>query len=271
MIKEIITYPDARIRHMSAEIRIFDEDLVDIIENMKDTMDALELEALSAIQIAMPASVILIKQDDGSYLELINARILGKNGTVTDLEQTLYYENLSAEVTRYETIKVLYQDRDGNQNSLDTSGKMSRMIQRKIDYNYGSTFIDKLSKDERKRVEKALEYGLVESSSGACPTVFYRDYFIKAIKAVLLFGFLALFSPLFAEAELLETIYTTTQFSALFSLILIVGYYFYTEYEVKKYKSCTSCQSANTLANTFIYLAVTLLLFVGSYFWINPS
>ena len=50
MIKEIVAYPDARIRHASADIRIFDEDLVEIIDNMKDTMRSLQLEALSAIQ-----------------------------------------------------------------------------------------------------------------------------------------------------------------------------------------------------------------------------
>ena len=129
---------------MSAEIRSFDEDLVEIIDNMRETMQDRNMEALSAIQIAMPASVILIKQDNDSYLELINARILGKSGTVTEHEQTSYYENLSAEVTRYKPVKVLYQDRNGDQKSLDTGGKLSRLIQRKIDYNYGSTFIDKL-------------------------------------------------------------------------------------------------------------------------------
>ena len=255
---------------MSAEIRSFDEDLVEIIDNMKDTMQAFGIEALSAIQIAMPASVILIKQDDGSYLELVNARILGKSGTVTELEQTLYYENLSVEVTRYETIKVLYQDRHGEQKSLDTGGKFSCLIQRKIDYNYGSTFIDKLNKDERKRVEKALEYGLVESSSGECPTVFYRDYFIKAIKVLLLVSLLALFSPLFTDDALLGTIHTTTIFIAALTMMIIAGYYFYADYEVKKYKSCTSCQSANTLANSAIYFVLTLFLLIGSYIFIKP-
>jgi len=270
MIKEIVTYPDARIRHASADIRTFDEDLVEIIENMKETMHKHSLNALSAIQIAMPASIVVILQDDGSYLELINPRIIGKSGTTIEQEQTLYYENLSAQVTRYDKIKLIYQDRFGAQHSLDIDGVMSRLIQRKIDYNYGSTFIDRLSKEERKRVEKALEYGLVESSSGSCPTVFYRDYFIRAIKALLLIVFLALFSPLFADSSLLETVYTATKYLTLTTVGLIIGYYFYADYEVKKYKSCTSCQSANTLANALIYFVASMLLMLGSYFIIDP-
>ena len=255
---------------MSADIRSFNEDLIEIIDNMKDTMQDLDLDALSAIQIAMPASVVLIRQDDDTFLELINLRIIGKNGITLQHEKTLYYDNLRAEVTRYDKIKVIYQDRFGIQQSMDTEGELSRIIQRKIDYNYGSTFIDRLDKKERSRVEKALEYGLVESASGACPTVFYRDYFIKAIKGLLLIGFLALFSPLFADTAVLETIYSVTIWASVFTVMLIVGYYLYADYEVKKYKSCTSCQSANTLANAAIFFVLTLLLFIGSYLFVKP-
>ena len=79
MIKELITYPDERIRYISADIRKFDDELFELLENMRDTMEHHALDALSAIQIAMPYSAIIFK-DGENLVEMINARLISTEG-----------------------------------------------------------------------------------------------------------------------------------------------------------------------------------------------
>jgi len=157
MVKDLLVYPDDRIRVVSADIRSFDDDLKQLVQNMKDTMEAHNAKALAAIQIAVPATVVIYKEDDGSYLELINPRIIGKTGTQETHETALYMPTFSTPLTRYGTIKVIYQDMEGNQKSLDVDGEKSALIQRKIDYTFGGTLIDKLDKKARKAAEKFLK------------------------------------------------------------------------------------------------------------------
>ena len=156
MVKELLVYPDDRIRVVSADVRSFDDDLKNLVQNMKDTIDANSAKALAAIQIAVPATVVIYKEDDGSFLELINPRILSNSGTIESTEEALYMPTFSAIITRYDTIKIIYQDIEGKQQSMDVSGEKSAVIQRKIDYTFGGTLIDKMDKKSRKQAEKFI-------------------------------------------------------------------------------------------------------------------
>jgi len=111
LVKELVVYPDDRILACT-DVRSFKEDLVRLIDDIKDTMEANGLSALSAIQIARPFNVIVIKTDDG-YLELINPRILLKEGSFESIEETSYYPNIKIKVPRYKKIKLIYEDRNG--------------------------------------------------------------------------------------------------------------------------------------------------------------
>jgi peptide deformylase len=272
MIKKIVTYPDQRIKITSADVRTFDEELLELIENMKDTMEANGLNELAAIQIAVPANVILLKDAQGEILELINPRIIQSEGTVESTEKTGYLPGITATLPRYGKIKLVYQDRSGTQKSMDVDGDLSIRIQRKIDYTFGGTFVDKLDKKGRKRVEKELEtqWGAVQGES--CPTVFYRDYFTKGIRYLLFIVFLTLFSGIFTDdAAILEKVYLFEEIATLLILLLIIGYFFYAQYEARTYRSCTSCQTGNIIGTVFIALVKMLLLFAAAYLFVNPA
>ncbi|OQX72910.1 MAG: hypothetical protein B6D59_07105 [Campylobacteraceae bacterium 4484_4] len=102
MVRDIVTYPDKRINITSPDVRKFDEALESVIQDLKDTMEAHHTNAMAAIQIAIPMSVIVIKNHDGSYLELINPRILRKEGSIMSTERTLYFPGIEQTVPRYE-------------------------------------------------------------------------------------------------------------------------------------------------------------------------
>ncbi len=89
MVKELVIYPDDRIM-MCGDVRGFDESVGRLIDDMKDTIEANNLDALSAIQVAHPFNIAVIKLKDGSFLELVNPRIIKKEGLFENLEKTSY-------------------------------------------------------------------------------------------------------------------------------------------------------------------------------------
>lgn len=265
MVQNITKYPQTPSIEFGANIRNFDDTLLVIIQDLKDTIEANEIEALSAFQIGSPYSVIVIKQDD-KFLELINARVIKREGTVEQIEKTAYFPNLSAKTKRYEKIKVMYEDRDGKQQFMEADGELSIIIQRKLDYNYGSNFRVRLSEDERKLFDAKLEFGTDAITQNDCPTVFKRDRILQLFKILFIIGLVGAFIALFISDTTLATISTVENYILIAMLSLIVIYFFYAQYEGKQYKHCTSCQIGNIIGTTIILLIKLFVLFLGVYF-----
>ncbi|OHD97644.1 MAG: formylmethionine deformylase, partial [Sulfurimonas sp. RIFCSPLOWO2_02_FULL_36_28] len=220
-----------------------------------------------AFQIGNYYNVVVVKKEqDGDFLELINPRIISQNGKVTTVEKTAYFPKLSAKITRYETIGLVYQDRFGNQHSLKADGDFSILLQRKIDYTFGSSFLNKLSKEEKKLFTKKLEFGTDIAISESCPTVFKRDYIIKVINTVMIAMVILLMGSLFANDETSAELwqYQTYLFYAAIALNII--YFFYAQYEGKRFTSCTSCQIGNIIGTSVILLAKLSAIMLLSYF-----
>lgn len=273
MIKELITYPDERIKYVSADVRKFDDELFTLLENMRDTMEHNHLDAIAAIQIAVPACAIIIKTKNG-LMEFINPRILVTDGEVIAEEISAYYPDFTAILKRHDRIKVVYENRFGELQHLDTEGDLSRVLQRKMDMLFGGTLLDKLSKEGRKEAEKILEKKAQESGyelGGACPTVFVRDYFKRGAKYLLAVVTLTFILPFFVSPELQLLVYTLDKYALVGVLFLMAIYFFYAQYEGKMYKQCTSCQIGNIIGTVLILAFQLLIVSLGVFFWIAPK
>lgn len=267
MVQEIITYPTPTGAEYSTEVRAFNEELFMLIDDLKDTITANDLNALAAFQIGSHFNVVIIKEEDGSFLELINPKLLSTNGKMMSTETTAYFPGLSAEVMRHENISVIYQDRDAKQLSLKASGERSALIQRKLDYTFGSTFLDKLSKEEKAKFEKKLEFGSDIRMGESCPTTFKRDYFSKSANILFVFMVLVLVGSFFVSDEtILSLLWKSEIYLALAALVVNAVYFFYAHYEAKQYTSCISCQSGNIIGTTLISLLKVSVVLVASYF-----
>ncbi len=119
-------------------------------------MKQIILKALSAIQVAHPFNIAVIKLKNGSFLELVNPRIIRKEGLFESIETTSYYPNITFKVNRFEKIKLIYEDRFGEMKSLEVDDKeLSATIQRKLDYMGGATPLYKVDKEQKDRVIEA--------------------------------------------------------------------------------------------------------------------
>jgi len=271
-IKDLVVYPDNRIHITSTDVREFDEKLFEVIDMMKEVITEHNAEGLAAIQTGYPYNIVLVKQEDDSILELINPRILKSEGKSIAKEKTLYYPNIEIDVPRYEKIRLIYEDRYGNQKYLTVEGKTARIIQRKIDYTFGGTFLSKVNKQTREAVEKALaDNGLVQEIE-LCPTTSKRVYFLSVADKILFFMFLTLFGRLFgASNETLSNFYTFDKVGTIIVILLMFGYFIYGRYEAKKYTSCTSCQIGNMIGSMSKRLIIAAVIGITSYFFVNPA
>ncbi|UFS62014.1 peptide deformylase [Sulfurimonas sp. HSL-3221] len=274
MIQPLLKYPDPRIRLISGNVRFFNETLKDIIADMTDTMEANGLDALSAIQIGIQYNVIVLKEED-AYTPYINARFLKEKGKAAAVERSTYYD-FTAEVERYTSLTVIYEDETGAMHSRDVEGELARTFQHQLDYAFGSTFVDRVPKAVRQQIDAYLDQGLVKESrmpgekSGSCPTVFVRDYIKKAYRLVMLGVLLSFIAPFTVEAATVQTIAVADMAALGLIFVLIIAYFFYAEYEAKKYKQCTSCQTGNIIGTAGIALGQLALLAVGVFAWVLP-
>jgi peptide deformylase len=270
MIKELITYPDERIKYISADVRKFDDELFELLENMHDTMAHRGLEAISAIQIAVPFSAIIVK-DEERLIELINARIILNEGKDEGEENSAYFPaGFSATIKRYGKIKVVYENRHGELEHLDVDGALSRRIQQQVDFLFGGTLLDKMGKDNRLVAEKQLaQEGFITGES--CPVVFVRDYFKRGAKYLMALVGFTFVLPFFISPELRALVYTFDKYALTGVVLLMIVYFIYAQYEGKQYKQCTSCQIGNIIGTTVIMAFQLFIAALGVFFWIVPK
>ena len=266
MIKEIITYPTTPSLEFGGNVRFFNEELFKLITDLKDTIEANNLQGLAAFQIGSPYNVIVVKKD-GEFLELINPRIIKHEGAIEAVETTAYFPGLSAKTKRYDKITVMYEDREGKQQFLNAEGDLSVLLQRKIDYSFGSNFRLRLDNQERELFDAKLEFGTDAITNNGCPTTFKRDIILKIFRFTFVIGIVGVITSFFLPAEIVSTLSTVEEYGMLFMLVLLIVYFFYAQYEGKQYKNCSSCQIGNIIGTTAIEGMKLLVLFLLNYFF----
>jgi peptide deformylase len=265
LIRAITTYPTQLNSGFGGTVRHFDETLIQLITDLKETIDANNLEALSAFQIGSPLAVMVIK-DNNEFIEIINPNIFVKEGEIHPTESTAYFPALTVTTTRAKKIKLRYEDREGNQQFLTAEGPLAIVIQRKMDYLMGSTFLARVSPEEKQLFDQKLANNSNEFTLASCPTGLVSDKVLKTIKYGVITGFVALSSTLFLEGDSIKLL-KTMEYGLIAILFLItIGYFFYAQYEGKKYTTCTSCQIANVAGMTLIKIIHITALFLLVYF-----
>ncbi len=273
MVQPLVIYPDERVNITCTDVRSFNETLDNVLEDMIDTMDKHSLESMAAIQIAYPYNIVLIKNGD-SYDEYINPRILKNEDIFDSTETTLYYPDITVTVPRYAKIKLVYEDRKGNPLHIDIDDKkLASTLQRKIDYTFGGNFLDKVSKERREKILDALaSNGLIPPPTDVCPTFSKKDYFVSFTDKLLIIMGLTLITPLFSPLpETLNTIYTTDKVLFPAIIILMISFFFYAQYEAKKYSQCSSCQIGNNIGVIVKRVVLAGVFAIASYLLVNPN
>lgn len=263
MPKEPIKSPNPAVRLISANVRFFNDELQEWINDIVETMKAYDIEALSAILIGVQYNIIVIKENN-IYTPYINARIIKHSGKKTATERSLYYDGISVDVERYE-------DKRGEAHHKEFEDEEARVFQHQLDYCFGSTFVDRIDRQTKERINDYLEFGLVaDSNGGSCPALFYREYFKKAAKYLMLGIIVTLIVSFFSPNAIKEQIYEIDKYAVWLVPTLVVIYFFYAQYEAKKYKQCTSCQVGNIIGSMFVMSLQFIIALISVFTLIKP-
>ena len=173
MIREIVVYPDKRLKLISKEVTNFDGALHDLLDDMYDTMRAKNGVGLAAIQVGIDSRVLIINvplddkegenyreehsendQPKENTLEMINPVIVEKDGSEKFQEGCLSIPGVYEEVERAKHVKVEYFDRNGEKHVIEDDEFLAVAIQHEMDHLDGKVFIEKLSYMKRKKFEK---------------------------------------------------------------------------------------------------------------------
>jgi len=182
MIREILVYPDKRLKLISKEVELFNGALHDLLDDMYETMRTKNGVGLAAIQIGVDQRVLIINvpledKDGESYseehskndqpkentLEMINPVVIEKGGREKFQEGCLSIPGVYEDIERAKHVKVEYFDRDGEKQSIEDDGFLAVAMQHEIDHLDGKVFIEKLSYIKRKKFEKEWKRRLKES------------------------------------------------------------------------------------------------------------
>ncbi len=175
MVREVLIYPDKRLKEKSAIVKHFDKNLHTLLDDMYDTMIAKKGVGLAAIQIGVPKRVLIInipiEEEDGAQpkentLEVINPTFLEMSGKTKYQEGCLSVPGYYDDVVRYKYVKLEYFDRFGNKHILEDDGFLAIALQHEYDHLEGHLFIEKLSLLKRKKFEKEWKKKLAKLKKG---------------------------------------------------------------------------------------------------------
>ena len=155
----ILEFPDPRLRTQAAPVTVFDAELKQFVADMFETMFEANGVGLAATQVNVHQRVLVADMSDqrNQQLALINAEIVGKEGTQEYQEGCLSFPGIYADVTRALKGTVKAQDVVGKVFTLEAEGPLAVCIQHELDHLAGKVFVDYLSPLKRNMLLKRME------------------------------------------------------------------------------------------------------------------
>ena len=268
MIKELKRYPDDSVNVNAGPIRGFNKEYEELLQNLIDTATYHKLDALSAIQIGEAYQLFVIKEN-GTYKPYANARIIRQSNPFKSTEKCSYFFDMPITIGRYQTLSIVHDTKDGQVNKTIDNKEEAATFARMVDWTFNTSLIDRLHPAQKEQAIKALagEGHMPDIDAAICPTNSKKDYFISVADKLMFFMFISLLLPLFnISKDTLKSWYTYDKYATLAVIALLIGFFFYAQYEAKKYKQCTSCQIGNQIGIIIIRAGVLAILSVASYF-----
>ena len=144
-LREIVQIGEPVLRKKAKKVEVIDDKIIQILDDMADTMYNADGVGLAAPQVGILKRVVVIDIGDG-LLELINPEIIEVKGTQTDDEGCLSVVNEFGPVTRPYYVKVRAYNRKGQLFEIEGEELLARAFCHEIDHLDGVLFVDKIEK-----------------------------------------------------------------------------------------------------------------------------
>ena len=157
---EVLRYPNSILRKKCDAIETIDDDVVQLAQDMLETMYEDKGIGLAAPQVGITWQLIVLDIGDGP-LALINPKVIEAEGSDIMEEGCLCLPGINMDVERSERVRVTALDTKGDAVDIDADDLLARALQHEIDHLSGTLIIDKISKLKRdlllKKYKKAQQ------------------------------------------------------------------------------------------------------------------
>lgn len=158
---KIITTPDPRLRQKSTKVGVIDDEILDIINDMRKLSLDWEKEhpyeisaAMAAPQMGVNKRIIIVRDDmedknNNNFTALINPEVIKTEGKIKrDYEGCLSVPRIYALVDRPSKVKIKAKLEDGTEVRIKAEDELARCLLHEIDHLEGILFIDHARDDE---------------------------------------------------------------------------------------------------------------------------
>jgi peptide deformylase len=125
-IRTIVTKEDPVLGKVCHPVTKFDEKLADLLDDMKETLANAKGLGLAAPQVGILRRAVIVVDEEGAMLELVNPVIQDQSGEQDGLEGCLSVPGLWGYVKRPDWVKVKAQDRNGDWFEVEGTGLTAR-------------------------------------------------------------------------------------------------------------------------------------------------
>lgn len=152
---KIITTPDRRLREKSEKVRVIDDEILKVIEDMRKLSLDWEAEhpyelsaAMAAPQMGVLKRIIIVRDDmedkkKATFTALINPEVIRADGKIVrDFEGCLSVPAIYGKVPRASKVRVKARLEDGTEVRIKATGELARTLLHEIDHLDGVLFID---------------------------------------------------------------------------------------------------------------------------------
>lgn len=150
-VRELLVYPDLRLRQVSAAVDRFDDALRAFVADLEETMRAGPAAVgIAAPQVGNHRRIVIVDASSRQgvahhgRLVLINPRIADREGEESGREGCLSVPDYTGNVVRAARIVVVAQDESGAPLRIDMEGFEARVAQHEIDHLDGLLFTDRV-------------------------------------------------------------------------------------------------------------------------------
>ena len=141
--KTILEGTNPRLRSTSRPMRKINQHILDVLDDMGQTMYEERGVGLAAPQIGVFRRIVVLDVGDG-IMELINPVIVSQEGQQREKEGCLSFGDERGYVLRPEKIVVRALDRNGQEKEYVGTGLLARVLAHEIDHLDGVLFVDKV-------------------------------------------------------------------------------------------------------------------------------
>ena len=144
-LREIVQIGEPVLRKKAKKVEVIDEKIIQILDDMADTMYNADGVGLAAPQVGILKRIVVIDIGDG-IIELINPEIIETSAEQVGEEVCLSVIGESVVVRRPNVVKVRAYNRKGQLFEIEGEELLARAFCHEIDHLDGILYVDKVEK-----------------------------------------------------------------------------------------------------------------------------